>query len=748
MSVTRSARRRVRSSSRHRANSWRAAGILLTVEHRGFPTPTLPSLLAYLLGLAAFTGLLLALTLAATWAQADYQVGPIWPLTGLGLAAMWQGGLRWWPAVFLSQATVSLWFGVGLPLALAAGCIETLAALLMFAGIRRFRITPDFGNVRNVLRYLAGAVTVSVLPSFLFLAVMAAFNRPLLEGPFGAWGFYWVGEVMSFIIFTPAAIVLTQAYRSGQADWPKLAKGLAPLIVAGVAVSLADSSLRDPLFYALLPLAVFAAAFAGIPGAMAASIVMVLVLLAFSRLGVDSLLELWVMAAFVGTTTVTGQLLAAMARERLRVEEKLVFQAHHDALTGLANRFHFEQRLRDLLSRAHTGRHACLYLDLNRFKLLNDTCGHGAGDRLLETLAGDLAALMPEDAVLARVGGDEFGMLLPEAGRDGTQAMVDRLQDLFEHFEVDAGGSTFRVGAAIGITEFGDQPDTPDTVLGRADVACNMAKNRREGGVHFYRPDDENMVRRHGAIRTISELHGALQSGRLSVHAQRIERVDGRRESPRRFELLLRMEGSTPAEFLPLADRYGMMRHVDEWVLEEAGRTLADHPDLVLSVNISSRTLDSSEFRRQVDALRERFGFRPGQLCLEITETVALENLLQAVGQLRALRKAGFRLALDDFGAGVASFGYLQQLPVSEVKLDGRFVRDLANNPSSRVIVRSLVELADIRGITCIAEGVQSELALAELRALGVVYAQGFILHRPEPLAAALRSRPATVTGS
>jgi diguanylate cyclase (GGDEF)-like protein len=514
------------------------------VDLRGFKTPTLASCPTYLLQLAALAGFLFTLTLAATWAQADYQVGPIWPLTGLGLAAMWQGGLRWWPAVFVSQATLSFWFGVGLPLALSAGCIETLAALLMFAGVKRFRITPDFGNVRNVLRYLTGAVTVSLLPSFLFLAVMAAFDRPLLEGPFGAWGFYWVGEVLSFIIFTPAALVLTQAFRSGQMDWPKLVKGLAPLILAGLALSLADSSLRDPLFYALLPLAVFAAAFAGIPGAMAASIVMVMVLLMFSRLGVDGLLELWVMAAFVGTTTVTGQLLAAMARERLRVEEKLAFQAHHDALTGLANRFHFEQRLRDFLSYTHSGRHACLYLDLNRFKLFNDTCGHGAGDRLLEILAGDLAALMPEDAVLARVGGDEFGVLLPEAGREGTQAMVDRLQALFEHFEIDAGGSTFRVGAAIGITEFGDQPDTPDTVLGRADVACNMAKNRREGGVHFYRPDDEDMVRRHGAIRTISELHRALQSGRLSVHAQRIERAkdDGhqqRRDGDRDDEVVL-----------------------------------------------------------------------------------------------------------------------------------------------------------------------------------------------------------------
>lgn len=702
-------------------------------------------MLAYLPRLALLSGCLLVLTLASTWAQADYQVGPIWPLTGLGLAAMWQGGLRWWPAVFIGQAALSLSFGVGPMLAFGAGWVETLSALLMLAGVQRFRVTPDFGNVNNLLRYLAVAVSVSLVPAFLFLALMTAFDRPLLEGIFGAWGFYWVGEVMSFVIFTPAAIVLHQGMRAGRIDWRKLVRGLAPLTLAGLALPFAEPALRDPLFYALLPLAVFAAAYAGVLGAMLAPVVMVLVLLALSWLGVAGLLNLWVMAAFVGTTTVTGQLLAAMARERTRVGEKLAFQAHHDVLTGLANRYHFGQRLRAMLSGSPGERHACLYLDINRFKLLNDICGHAAGDRLLETLAGELAALMPEDAVLARVGGDEFGVLLPRAGRDGAQALAERLHRLFEHFEFEAGGSSFRVEAAIGITEFGGQPDTADTVLGRADVACNMAKSRREGGVHFYRPDDESMVRRHAAIRTISELHGALQSGRLSVHAQRIVRVDGRRERQRRFELLLRMEGSTPAEFLPLADRYGMMRHVDEWVLGEAGRVLADHPDLVLSVNISSRTLDSSEFLDQVLAVREKHGFRPSQLCLEITETTALENLLQAVHQLRALRKAGFRLALDDFGAGVASFGYLQQLPVSEVKLDGRFVRDLANNPSSRVIVRSLVELANIRGIECIAEGVQSKLALTELRKLGIAYAQGFVLHRPEPLADALQAHPEPV---
>lgn len=708
---------------------------------RSIQWPGPGQVIAYLLALIVLSGALVAVTLVSSWAQAEYQVGPIWPLTGLGLAAMWQGGLRWWPAVFIGQMTISLSFGVGPVLALGGGCVETLAAVLMLAGLNRYRVTADFGNVRNVVRYLGVSGVVSLVPAFLFLLLMISAGRALREGVFGAWGFYWLGEVMSFIIFTPAALVFYYAIRSRQLDWRRLAKGLAPLLLAGAILPFAAQPLRDPLFYVLLPLAVFAAGYASVPGAVAASMVMVVVLLALSRLGDHELLNVWVMAAFVGATTVTGQLLAAMARERRRVEEKLAYQAQHDSLTGLPNRLHFEQQLRALLSRPSVGRHACLYIDLNRFKLLNDSCGHAAGDRLLETLAGELVARMPAEAIPARVGGDEFGVLLPHGDESGASALADRLMALFERYDFDAGGTTFRIGAAIGITLFGgDDPDTPDAVLGRADVACYMAKEGRTAGVHFYRPDDENMLRRHSAIRTISELQGALESGRLSVHAQQIQRVDGRADSRPRMELLLRMEGSAPAEFLPLADRYGMMRQVDELVLEQAARALKAHPELVLSVNISSRTLDSRDFHERILELRKEHGFRPDQLCLEITETTALENLLQAVSQLRELRSAGFRLALDDFGAGVASFGYLQQLPVNEVKLDGRFVRDLANNPSSRIIVRSLVELAEIRGITCIAEGVQSAPVLAELRRLGVSWAQGFALHRPEPLKDALQA--------
>lgn len=710
---------------------------------RQFPSPG--NAIAYLWRLLLLTAALFGLTMVATWAQAEYQVGPIWPLTGLGLAVLWLGGLRWWPAVYAAQAGLSLSFGVGVVLAFGAGWVETLAAVLVLAGVKRYRVTPDFGHVRNVVRYLGVSMIVSLVPAFLFLLLMISHGRPLREGPFGAWGFYWLGEVMSFVIFTPAAVVLYQEMRSRRLRWRRTLAGLAPLALAGVLLPLADPAVRDPLFYVLMPLAVFAAAYAGVPGAVAAPVIMMLVLLAVSRLGEHGLLEVWAMAAFVGATTVTGQLLAAMAKERRRVEEKLAYQAQHDPLTGLGNRYQFEHALRDRVAGRAPEPQACLYLDLNQFKLLNDSCGHAAGDRLLETLAGELAAMMPPGALLARVGGDEFGVLLPATAADGAWNLAERLQAFLDAFRFEAGGSTFRVGAAIGITEFGGgEPDTPDAVLGRADVACNVAKVQRKGGVHVYRADDETMLSRHSAVRTISELRGAMQSGQLKVHAQHIVRVDGAVEKRHRLELLLRMEGSAPAEFLPLADRYGMMRHVDEWVLEEAATWLADSPDLALSVNISSRTLDSPDFQDSVLALQRRHGFDPGQLCLEITETVALENLLQAVRQLRSLRAAGFRLALDDFGAGVASFGYLQQLPVNEVKLDGRFVRDLANNPSSRVIVRSLVDLAAIRGLACIAEGVQSEAALRELRRLGVGYAQGFAIHRPEPLEAALASPPGT----
>lgn len=706
------------------------AAVSAWVSH--IPPPA--KLLGYLGRLVALYAALLLSTALAVVAQTGYQVVPVWPLAGLGLAAMWHGGLRWWPAIFLTQSTITAYLGVPPLLAMTGGVFQTATVVLMLTLIRRCHVNADFGHVHNVLRYIGIAAIVGMLATAVFLLTMAVVARPLQGGAISAWGFYWLAEVLSFLLLTPAALVLAQGVSTRRLDWPRLLRGSAPLVLACLILPLLSEELRNTLFYTLLPLAVIGAAVAGVPGAMVASLLMVAALLLIAGLGEHTALDLWVRAAFVGATAVTAQLLAALSRERQQVTEKLIYQAQHDPLTGLANRAHFEDKLRELLTVPSAREHACLYIDLDQFKLLNDSCGHAAGDRLLESLAGELAAAMPEHATVARIGGDEFGVLLPNAGETMAHELAISLRDRMTTVQPEMLDAPIPVSASVGITLFDTHMDTPDMVLGRADVACYAAKDGT--GVHLFRPDDERMLRKHSVIRTISELQSAWQSGRMSVHAQRIVPIGANEsEDNWRYELLLRLEDSSPREFLPLADRYGMLRHVDEWMLAEAARLLAGRPRLHLSVNVSIRTLDSKDLYARVMEICNRYGCQPSQLCLEITETEALSNLLRAVRQLRRLRNAGFRLALDDFGAGVASFGYLDQLPVNEVKLDSRFVRDLATNPSSQVIVRSLVELAKIRGLTSTAEGVQSQTSLAELRKLGIGYVQGFAIHRPEPIA-------------
>jgi Amt family ammonium transporter len=299
---------------------------------------------------------------------------------------------------------------------------------------------------------------------------------------------------------------------------------------------------------------------------------------------------------------------------------------------------------------------------------------------------------------------------------------------------------SFSVGASIGTTFFpAEGGDTADAVLGRADVACYVAKEDGRHRSHVYMPRDEAMLRWHSSLHQVSQLEMAMEGGALQLWQQAIVDISGR-PSPNFSEVLLRMTNAgdvhTSAEFLPVAQRFGLMDRIDRWVVENACRYLAEsgRNDLRLSVNVSGSTLNDPSFYETVIALPDRFGFDPRRLCLEVTEGVMIHRLRQAVEAMKGLRARGFDLALDDFGAGVASFAYLQELPVTYVKIDGRIVQQLRTDPASEVIVGSLVRLARLRNIECIAEWVESEEVLDRLRTLGVRYAQGFFLHMPEPL--------------
>ena len=282
--------------------------------------------------------------------------------------------------------------------------------------------------------------------------------------------------------------------------------------------------------------------------------------------------------------------------------------------------------------------------------------------------------------------------------------------------------------------------EATDDVLSRADIACYTAKEHGRNRTHIYSAADESMHHRHAELQELAQLKSAMASGLFKLNAQRIIRLDGEGAEAPFYEVLLRHADTGPhgtiEDLLGMARRYGLIGEVDRWVWGEAAKMLARTGErgLRLSVNVSASTLESEGFQAYITALPGQHGFAADRMVLEITEAVAVQNLTRAVESLAALRAQGFGIALDDFGAGVASFGYLSELPVTLVKLDGRFVRDLAKDPAAEVVIGALAKLAKLRGILCIAEWVEDTTLLPRLAALGVDYAQGYGIHRPEPL--------------
>jgi diguanylate cyclase (GGDEF)-like protein len=414
--------------------------------------------------------------------------------------------------------------------------------------------------------------------------------------------------------------------------------------------------------------------------------------------------------------------------------------ARHDALTGLMNRFEFENRVAAAL---HDDAQPCalLYLDLDQFKLVNDTCGHLAGDHMLRRLAATIENALPADAILARLGGDEFGCLLPGAVPNDVQAVSQRLHETISSFEFLVGELRFTVGVSIGTTFLSAGEDqSPDDVLARADIACYAAKEHGRNRTHAYDPYDQGMQGHHSEIQRISQLQSDLSNGVFELHAQRIIDLHDPDDNAPFYEILLRhaqgKQDESIESVIGMAQRYGLLAQIDRWVLEQSASYLegASETDMRLSVNIGATTLESEGFERFVLALPARYSFDARRIVLEITEAVAVQNLTRAVETLRRFREHGFEVSLDDFGTGVASFGYLSDLPVSMVKIDGRFVRDMGKDPSAEIVIESLARVAALRGISCVAEWVEDLAVLPRLRELGVAYAQGFAIHRPESL--------------
>jgi diguanylate cyclase (GGDEF)-like protein/PAS domain S-box-containing protein len=428
--------------------------------------------------------------------------------------------------------------------------------------------------------------------------------------------------------------------------------------------------------------------------------------------------------------------------ERKRITSEMAWQATHDALTGLVNRHEFEERVARLLfNRRGQRRHALLYIDLDQFKVVNDTCGHQAGDQLLRQLTGLVAATVRETDTLARLGGDEFGLLLVDCPLERAVSIAEKLIGTINEFRFIWDDKTFNIGASIGLVEITPRTDSVAALFSAADSACYAAKDKGRNRVVVYSEGDQELAARHGEMTWVSRITKALEENRFELHRQDIHRVAAPDDGSTYCELLVRMLDETgevvpPGSFIPAAERYNLMPALDRWVVREAFRMLAEHGDdkLTITINLSGTTLSSEHFIAFVHEQLQATGVAPASICYEITETAAIANLQRAREFIDEMHGLGCRILLDDFGSGLSSFAYLKNLPVDYLKIDGGFVKDMTRDPISRAMVKAIHDIGHVMGIETIAEWVDNEETLGLLRQMGVDYVQGYGVGKPAPL--------------
>ncbi len=438
---------------------------------------------------------------------------------------------------------------------------------------------------------------------------------------------------------------------------------------------------------------------------------------------------------------------AEVRHARRMAESELRYHAYHDGLTGLLNRREFERSLEEALAdaRRHGHTHVLCYLDLDQFKLVNDTCGHVAGDEMLKQLGALLQTQVRGTDTLARLGGDEFGLLLERCPPDQAVQVLDKVREAVDDFRFVWDERTFDIGISIGMVQITADVQSITELLSAADVACYTAKEMGRNRTHMYEPGDKELARRRSEMQWVSRVTSAVDEDRLVLHKQPILDLAAGDQAPHRHEVLVRMvdeDGriTLPGAFIPAAERYKLMPTVDRWVLTtlfERYHDLLNQPGHITFVNISGGTISDDGFLPLVRGLLERHGVEPAALCFEITETAAIANLGKAVPVFQALKAVGCSFALDDFGSGLSSFTYLKNLPVDFIKIDGEFVRDMVDDAIDRAMVEAINKIGHVMGLRTIAESVEDQQTLESLRALGIDYAQGYWIGHPHPIAEA-----------
>jgi diguanylate cyclase (GGDEF)-like protein/PAS domain S-box-containing protein len=435
--------------------------------------------------------------------------------------------------------------------------------------------------------------------------------------------------------------------------------------------------------------------------------------------------------------------------------KQLSWQASHDPLTQLVNRREFERRIEQALLSAQTQEdcHALCYLDLDQFKIVNDTCGHSAGDELLRHVTTLLQAQVRKTDTLARLGGDEFGVLLQQCPLPQAIRIANEMRECVQDFRFVWEEQNFKIGVSIGLMMIDAQSKSLSDVLSSADAACYSAKHKGRNRVHVFRIDDQDLLQQRGEMQWATRISQALEEDRFCLYFQTIAAIEPTLQNSEHYEVLLRLRDETgklvsPMAFIPAAERYGLMHLIDRWVIRTLFSAQGQHYrdiwnqhtlegkscDALYAINLSGASINDEQF---IEFLHEQFELHqvpPQLICFEITETMAIANLTKARQFIHELHQLGCCFALDDFGSGMSSFAYLKNLPVDYLKIDGEFIRHMVDTPVDEAMVEAMTRIGHVMGIKIIAEFVENDAILERLKDLGVDYAQGYGIAKPLPL--------------
>jgi diguanylate cyclase (GGDEF)-like protein/PAS domain S-box-containing protein len=429
--------------------------------------------------------------------------------------------------------------------------------------------------------------------------------------------------------------------------------------------------------------------------------------------------------------------------ESRELNRRLSYHASHDLLTGLVNRREFESRVERALksAKARESSYALCYLDIDQFKIINDTCGHSAGDVLLGQVGALLKSKVRWRDTLARLGGDEFGILLEACSLDEALRTAEVLREAVRNFRFTWEDRVFRLGASVGVVPIAADNEDVASIISAADSACAAAKEGGRNRVHSFAENDIELMRRRREMQWAARINAALEEGRFELYRMTIQPLQ-RPEPGAHYELLLRMRDESgrmvsPDNFIAAAERYGLTPAIDRWVIENALRWLVSEADereklAMCSINLSGQSLGDDKFLPFVIEQFQKSGIDAAKICFEITETAAVASFSQANRFIQALKELGCRFALDDFGTGLSSFGYLKHFPVDFLKIDGSFVREILHDPIDREMVRSINEIGHLTGKKTIAEFAENAEIIQMLTSLGVDYAQGYGIAQPQ----------------